>query len=163
MRHAHERHKSNAAFSAANSMQKARRSQQSRLALRVSCRHRRNPQLPARARAAVTVTKQYNIVFANIMLTSIVSTPPCCAILYCAMTSISKVSSRSRVILSVVPMCLARLLCNFLHTSSPESIGPSECGRDRPGFGCDAVYKKLRRIQYYRVLNIINSKLYNVL
>jgi hypothetical protein len=34
------------------------------------------------------------------------------------------------------------------------SIGPSECGRDRPGFGCAAV--SLRHIQYYRVFNIIN-------
>jgi hypothetical protein len=30
-------------------------------------------------------------------------------------------------------------------------ISDSECRRDRPGFGCDAVYKKLRRILYYRV------------
>jgi hypothetical protein len=42
-------------------------------------------------------------------------------------------------------------------------ISPSECGRDRPGFGCPAVYSKLRGIQYYRVLNIINLKLYIVL
>ena len=105
MQHAHERHKSGVRLSMADakSMQEARgRSQPSRLALRVSCSHRRNPQLPARA--AVTATKQYNIVIAKIMLTSIVSTPPCSAILYCAMTSISKVSSRSHAILSVVPM-----------------------------------------------------------
>ncbi len=38
------------------------------------------------------------------------------------------------------------------------NIDPSECGRDRSGFGGDTVYKKLRRIQYYRVLNIINLK-----
>ena len=43
------------------------------------------------------------------------------------------------------------------------SIGGSQCGRDRPGFGCPAVYSKLRGIQYYRVLNIINLKLYIVL
>ncbi len=43
------------------------------------------------------------------------------------------------------------------------TIDPSECGRGRPGFGGDAVSEKLRRIQYYRVLNIINLKLYNVL
>ncbi len=41
------------------------------------------------------------------------------------------------------------------------TIGPSECGRDRPGFGCPAVYSKLRGIQYYRFLNIINLKFYN--
>ncbi len=40
------------------------------------------------------------------------------------------------------------------------TIGPSECGRNRPGFGCPTVYSKLRGIQYYRVLNIINLKLY---
>jgi hypothetical protein len=34
-------------------------------------------------------------------------------------------------------------------------INGSGCRRDRPGFGCDAVYQTLRRIQYYRVLNII--------
>jgi hypothetical protein len=49
------------------------------------------------------------------------------------------------------------------------SIGPSECGRDRPGFGWQAVSQKLPAIQYYRVLTIINLKLqcfimfYNVL
>ena len=42
-------------------------------------------------------------------------------------------------------------------------IGPSECGRDRPGFGWQAVSLKLPAIQYKRVLNIINLKLYNVL
>ncbi len=42
-------------------------------------------------------------------------------------------------------------------------IGGSQCGRDRPGFGCHAVSEKLRAIQYYRVLNIIILKLYNVL
>jgi hypothetical protein len=47
--------------------------------------------------------------------------------------------------------------------ASPGGIGGSECGRDRPGFGGDAVSEKLRRIQYYRVLNIINLKLYIVL
>jgi hypothetical protein len=49
--------------------------------------------------------------------------------------------------------------------SSPvdSSIGGSQCGRDRPGFGCPAVYSKLLGIQYYRVLNIINLKLYIVL
>ncbi len=40
--------------------------------------------------------------------------------------------------------------------------GPSECGRDRPGFGWHAVSEKLCAIQYYRVLNIINLKLCNV-
>jgi hypothetical protein len=30
-------------------------------------------------------------------------------------------------------------------------INGSKCGRDRPGFGCDAVYQKLRLIQYYKV------------
>ncbi len=42
-------------------------------------------------------------------------------------------------------------------------IGPSECGRDRQGFGWHAVSEKLRAIQYYRVLNIINLNLYYVL
>ncbi len=45
-------------------------------------------------------------------------------------------------------------------------IGGSQCGRDRPGYGCPAVYSKLRSIQYYRVLNIINLNyilFYNVL
>ncbi len=44
-----------------------------------------------------------------------------------------------------------------------QHIGPSECGQDRPGFGWFSVSEKLRTIQYYRVLNIINLKLYNVL
>jgi hypothetical protein len=49
-----------------------------------------------------------------------------------------------------------------------QNIGPSKCGRDRPGFGWHAVSEhavseKLRAIQYYRVLNIIKLKLYNVL
>ena len=35
-----------------------------------------------------------------------------------------------------------------------KTIGGSQCGRDRPGFGCHAVSEKLRAIQYYRVLNI---------
>jgi hypothetical protein len=38
------------------------------------------------------------------------------------------------------------------------AIGPSECWRDRPGFGCPAVHSKLWGIQYYRVLNIITEK-----
>ncbi len=72
MRPTHEQHKSDVCLSAAKSMQMARgRSQPSRLALPVSCRHRRNLYLPAtgRVRAAVTVTKQYNIVSAKLMLT----------------------------------------------------------------------------------------------
>jgi hypothetical protein len=32
----------------------------------------------------------------------------------------------------------------------------SECGRNRPGFGWQAVSQKLRAIQYYRDLNIVN-------
>jgi hypothetical protein len=88
-----------------------------KLALRVSCRRRRKPQLSARA----AVTKQYEIVIAEIMLTSIVSTPPCRDILYCAITSISKVSSTSRAILSVVPVCVARLKRNS-HIASDAGV-----------------------------------------
>ncbi len=46
-----------------------------------------------------------------------------------------------------------------------QCISGSECGRNRPGFGWQAVSQKLPAIQYYRVLNIqvINLKLYNVL
>ncbi len=32
------------------------------------------------------------------------------------------------------------------------TINGSERGRDRPGFGCPAVYSKLRGIQYYAFL-----------
>ncbi len=35
-------------------------------------------------------------------------------------------------------------------------INGIECGRDQQGFGCYSVYQNLRRIQYYRVLNIIS-------
>ncbi len=42
-------------------------------------------------------------------------------------------------------LCRVPLIPCFL------DIGGSECGRDRPGFGGDAVSEKLRRIQYYRV------------
>jgi hypothetical protein len=53
---------------------------------------------------------------------------------------------------------------NLYAVSRPNmsTIGGSECGRDRLGFGCPAVYSRLRGIQYYRVLNIINLKIYIV-
>jgi hypothetical protein len=43
------------------------------------------------------------------------------------------------------------------------SINGSECRQDQQGFGCNTVYQKLCCIQYYRVLNIINLKLYSSL
>ncbi len=33
-------------------------------------------------------------------------------------------------------------------------IDGSECGQDRQEFGCAAVSQKLRRIQYYKIINI---------
>jgi hypothetical protein len=39
-----------------------------------------------------------------------------------------------------------------VHVRRVQGIGGSQCGRDRPGFGCHAVSEKLRAIQYYRVL-----------
>ncbi len=44
-----------------------------------------------------------------------------------------------------------------------QGIDGSECGRDRPGFGYAAVSQKLRRIQYYIIVNILKMKLCNVL
>jgi hypothetical protein len=43
------------------------------------------------------------------------------------------------------------------------NIGPSECGRDRPRFGLDSISPEIGYLIYYRVLNIINLKLYNIL
>jgi hypothetical protein len=60
--------------------------------------------VPAPWRGRVNEQHYDKIVIEN-MLTSIASTPPCRAMLYCAITSISNVSSRSRAIRSVVPMC----------------------------------------------------------
>jgi hypothetical protein len=53
--------------------------------------------------------------------------------------------------------------CMPVITLIVQNIGPSECGRDRTGFVWHSVSEKVRAIQYYRVLNIINLKLYNFL
>jgi hypothetical protein len=41
------------------------------------------------------------------------------------------------------------------------SIGPSECWLDQPRFGLDSISPEIGYLKYYRVLNIINLKLYN--
>jgi hypothetical protein len=53
-------------------------------------------------------------------------------------------------------LCLTALLETICALGgAPSGTHGSECGQNRPGFGWQAVSKKLSAIQYYGVLNII--------
>jgi hypothetical protein len=74
--------------------------------------------------------------------------------------SIANTMMRMTLFLTISQMVRLSLL---LLVVMMKNIHGSECGRIQSGFGWHAVSQKLRAIQYYRVLNIIILKLYNIL